>query len=77
MPLKFRLVFCIAQKTVCIMQKKGWKKVENITNNARVAAEFVRAAIDDAVTALMLLQEIAEGGEDDASGITSETAGEG
>jgi hypothetical protein len=46
--------------------------VENITNTARVAAEFIRAAIDDAVTALMMMQEIAEGRENDASGITGE-----
>ena len=48
--------------------------MENITSTARVAAEFVRAAIDDAMTALMMLQEIAEGGEDDASGVASESA---
>jgi hypothetical protein len=48
--------------------------VEKITSTARVAAEFVRAAIDEAVTALMMLQEIAEGGENDASGITGEGA---
>jgi hypothetical protein len=51
--------------------------VENITSTARVAAEFVRAAIDDAVTALMMLQEIAEGGGDNESGVTGETTGEG
>jgi len=54
--------------------KKRWKKVENITSTARVAAEFVRAAIDEAVTALMMLQEIAERGENDASGVTSQSA---
>jgi hypothetical protein len=54
--------------------KTRWKKVEKITSTARVAAEFVRAAIDEAVTALMMLQEMAEGGENDASGITGEGA---
>jgi hypothetical protein len=55
---------------------KGVEKVENFTSTERVAVgfvrDFVREVIDNAATALSLLDELMEGGENNESGSTSE-----